>query len=553
MPEEKRNVRTLTIFLMKEGLTVADQVVNDKACKAPIDVAIAGTGIAKLYIKKTPPQRPKWAGLFEGELDAGMLDELKVPGVAAVLFLTVDGRGFALAFGQGGRFLLQDDVWEERFGLLAALNSVDPKSLRCVDVQSLDAIQSQSRIQSGQEASPDEFGLNVEQDMLKAIVGAPTDKALGNRMAGSDCLTVAVKMKLSDLPALLKSYRAKHDAPLKSADHEWVNNIAPVKSAGLIASLEAELEAKLAGGHLDGIWLAIPEIIDWSSVDGFIFSGGRSEMYPDITFPGFVKTLKGSAPTLKALRACRVHCCDGEFNLLRKSWPVFKCLYAEIDYKGAKYILNDAKWFCVAADFVAKTSADYAKIPRSALSLPKYTGGGEGVYNAAVAAAAPGQYALLDAKPIMHGGANGKVEVCDLFSVNRELIHVKHYSKSSVLSHLFAQGFVSGQLLQIDTEFRGKVSAALAPPFNSLIEAGSPPERGAFAVVYAIISESPGDELRLPFFSQVNLNNTAKVLRGHGYKVELLKVNWDSALATKKRPKKTAKAAPVAPVASRSA
>jgi len=68
-----------------------------------------------------------------------------------VLVTEVNDRWFALAFGPGGRLLLKNDISDERFGLLCALNSVDPKTFRCVNVQSLDAIQSHTRIQSGQE------------------------------------------------------------------------------------------------------------------------------------------------------------------------------------------------------------------------------------------------------------------------------------------------------------------------------------------------------------------------------------------------------------------
>ena len=45
---------------------------------------------------------------------------------------------FAFSFG-GGRYLLRDDRLERDFGLRIVLNSVDPESLRSVDVRTLDA------------------------------------------------------------------------------------------------------------------------------------------------------------------------------------------------------------------------------------------------------------------------------------------------------------------------------------------------------------------------------------------------------------------------------
>ncbi len=76
-----------------------------------------------------------------------MIKTWKVPSVSAVLLLVVEKTRYAVTFGQGGRFLLHDDTWEERFGLLTTLKSVDADTLRCVDVQSLDAIQSQPQRQ----------------------------------------------------------------------------------------------------------------------------------------------------------------------------------------------------------------------------------------------------------------------------------------------------------------------------------------------------------------------------------------------------------------------
>jgi uncharacterized protein (TIGR04141 family) len=528
MPGDKK-VRHLSIFLVKDGYKTASAVIHEDACDAPVDVPISGLGKCKLYIKKTRASPPKWASLFEDYLD---IRALAVPGVSAALVVQRRSKCFVLTFGQGGRFLLKDDVWEDRFGLHTALNSVDPKSFRCIDVQSLDAIQSHTRIQSGEETTSDQFGLDVEQDMLKAIVGAPLNPALGTRMTGGDALQVAVKMDLADLSFLLDEYRKKFEADLSEENYQWVNNISAVKSGTLITALETELDARLGVKQLKDIWLSIPEIIDWTAVKGFMYTNGGSTIYPDVNFDGFLKTVKaGTQLTVSMLRQRKVMCADSEHKPVFKSWPAFKCLYAEIDLGGDKYILNDGRWFGVATDFVKKTDAGFAKIPQSKLKLPEYKGNGEGAYNASVAAAEPAQYALLDDKhKVMHGGGHGQVEVCDLLSMDRELIHVKIYSKSSVISHLFAQGFVSGQLIQVDAEFRKKVIAKLKGPFAKLLEAHAKPAQDQFTVVYAVISDVPG-KLYLPFFSRVNLNNTTKVLRGFGYKVELLKISWDSTYA----------------------
>lgn len=528
MMEDEKKVNHLTIFLVKEKYKGFDQIICTEKCEPPLDIPLSGYGSGRLYIKHTPPVAPRWTALFCDHVD---VSSLMVPGLSAAFHVEIDNRQFVLTFGQAGRFLLRDEVFEERFGLLCTLNSIDHDSFRCIDMQSLDAIQSHTRIQSGQETSADQFGLDVEQDMLKAVVGAPLNHALGNRMAGNDSLSVSVKMNLSDLPALLIEYGKKFDSDLSKEDYQWVNNISMVKNSEQVDALECELNKKLEARDFENIWLSIPEIIDWSKVKGFMYSHGGKEINPDVNFHGFLKTVKEDEKiNLDLLRVREVHCADEDHKKTFRSWRVFRCLYAEIDVSEEKFILNDGKWFRVEKDFVARTDEDFAAIPRSVLSLPEYVGGGEGAYNASVAEENPDVYALLDdKKKIMHGGGHGQVEVCDLFSINRELIHVKIYSKSSVLSHLFAQGFVSGQLIQIDKKFREKVCKKLSSPYRELISVEKKPSQDEFAIIYAIISDVPGNELRLPFFSRVNLNNTRKILVGYGYRVELLKISVNDA------------------------
>ncbi len=536
--DKERNIVHLSIYLVKDAITRCDQIIKD-GCDGPAEIAISGCGNGYLYWNAPHSEFPKWTSLFEDSMDIKKIG--KAAGVSAAFVLKVEGRYFVLTFGQGGRFLIEDGICEERFGLLVALNSVDRESFRCVDKQSLDAIQSHTRIQSGEETTADQFGLDVEQDMLKAIVGAPKDPRLGNRMTGTDSLSVSVRMDLSDLPFLLKLYKEKFEQDLSKTDYDWVNNISIVKSSSaLLATLEKRLIEKFENKDYSDLWLAIPEIIDWNLVSGFIYAGGKSILNPDIDLQGFLSTLKGKPVSIDLLKHRHVHCADADHKCVFKHWSVYKCLYAEIDNEGNKYILNDGKWFNVSVNFVERTNTEFGEIDISSLELPVYAGGGEGKYNKDVCDTHPAQFALLDDKnKISHGGGHGQVEVCDLFSIEKQLVHVKIYGKSSVFSHLFSQGFVSGQLMQLDAEFRKKVKAKLTPPFSSLINVEARPKEKEFTIVFAVISDSPKKTLHLPFFSRVNLNNTWKVLRGFGFNVQLLKIEVDPIFAkTKKCPSK---------------
>lgn len=532
----------LTIFLVREGIDDSAQIIAKEDCSKSFELSIPGCEFATLFVKPVAPKVPKWTALFDGLVEASQLG--KASSVAAALLVRVGETLFVITFGYG-RYLIRDNTCEDRFGLVVTLNSVQRNSLRCVDIQSLDAIQSHSRIQSGLEVPADQFGLNVEQDMLKAVVGAPSKIELGSRMTGSDALAVSVRMDLYDLPNLLAYYYSQFQKDLSATDYAWVNNINLLKSSSsLIDTLDAKMIAKFHAEDYQDIWLAIPEIIDWNRVNGFRFQGGGKAMYSDVTLSGFLSTILAPEEiSLTLLKNRKVVCVDEDHNPTGKTWSVYKCLYAEIEESGEKYIFNGGLWYRVDSEFVTRTNNDFKKIPKCQVSLPAYSGGGEGFYNKSVANSDPNTYDLLDdKKKVFHGGGHGQVEICDIFTKSRQLIHVKRYGKSSVLSHLFAQGFVSGQLIQLDKEFRKKVVEKLGPKFKNLIDIENRPADKSCTIVYGIISESTSKELHLPFFSRVNLNNTYRELVGFGYNVELLKIDVDPDYAmTKKLPPGKAK------------
>ena len=534
MTAKKRHT-SLNVFLIKESVSALAQIIHQSKCDVQLDIQVHGCGKGKLFIQRPPAKLPKWSHIFEGQFDLNKIGETSH--VSAAFVLKVATRYFVLVFGPGGRFLLKDDVFEERFGLAVALNSVHQNTITCIDKHTFDSVQSHTKIQSIEGTSPDQFGLDVEQDLLRTIVGKPTDPALGNRMTGMDSLSVTVNTELNELPQLLTSYRKKYELDLNETDYYWVNNIAQIdKPSSLIESLDEKLIENFVNDDFSKLWISIPELIEWNGVEGFIYQGGGKIIHPDINLTGFLSTVEDRENiSIETLKKRRVSCADPDHNYIYKNWSIYKCIYAEVDDGERKYILTGGKWFCINNNFVQRTNIAFNHIDRSSISLPVYQGGNEGSYNQSVAKIHPDKFKLMDAgKKIFHGGPNQQVEFCDLFSIKKEIIHIKRYGQSKVFSHLFSQGFVSGRLLQLDEEFREKVVKKMEPPFSGLINIKTRPQDKEYTVVFGIISSPEGDDLHLPFFSKVNLNNTTKILKGFGYKVELLKINVDSVYSKKK-------------------
>jgi uncharacterized protein (TIGR04141 family) len=117
-----------------------------------------------------------------------------------------------------------------------------------------------------------------------------------------------------------------------------------------------------------------------------------------------------------------------------------------------------------------------------------------------------------------------RIEFCDLYTTAHELIFVKRYADSSVLSHLFAQGVVSAETFRRERRFRELINENL-PVSHQLGGQVDGMTAQDFTITFAVISESarPLHE-SLPFFSKVNLRNAVKLLESNGYNVRLAKI-----------------------------
>jgi uncharacterized protein (TIGR04141 family) len=156
------------------------------------------------------------------------------------------------------------------------------------------------------------------------------------------------------------------------------------------------------------------------------------------------------------------------------------------------------------------------------LNLPEYNHDNEGDYNKA--AADHIKALCLDRKNLPYGGGQSKIEFCDILTNDKKIIHVKKYGGSSLLSHLFNQGFVSAELLLLDEDFRKLVINVLSKErgFRSVVPTKKP-NASEYKIIYAIITTQK-KKFNIPFFSKVVLKNNKKILEAYGYEIFLTKI-----------------------------
>ncbi|MGY2361501.1 TIGR04141 family sporadically distributed protein [Pseudomonas azotoformans] len=533
MPKKTRERKEkLSIYLAKNGKSDDLELLKLENAKPAISLEIQGIEKANLYIKKEPPiHSPPWTQIFTSRQEISADDFGNSSSVGAALVISFFQQKFIITFGTGFH-LLNEETIERDFGLRVTLNSVDPDKLRSLDKSSYDHNPLNSRTQSTKEVDIFDLRMDSEIEILSTVTGSSTVDIFGSHITGRDAFTVITPLDLDHLSLILQEALIRYKQKLPEI-FEWVENINRVRDLDDVEILDIELETLLNGPSLDNFWLGEPEIVDWETQIGYSFDlYPRTERHVVLELKHLLDHLKSkSLPlSIESLKHTQVHINDNLYKPV-KSWPAYKCLYAEISYSGESYILRNATWYKVNASFVKTVDNHLSSLTIYSDPLPRYEEDREEDYNLKLVS--DPAFELLDKKNIKIGGAYDKLEFCDVIKNGKELIHVKYYRSSSTLSHLFSQGCVSAEAFVRDAEFRKKLNSKL-PNSIKLADPEPRPDPSTYKIVYAIATTKKLP-LELPFFSKVTLKNALKILKGLNYQVEIVAIDIDPNLLIKKK------------------
>jgi uncharacterized protein (TIGR04141 family) len=169
-----------------------------------------------------------------------------------------------------------------------------------------------------------------------------------------------------------------------------------------------------------------------------------------------------------------------------------------------------------------EVSEEVETIQPLANELPAFNDADEKAYNLRVAQDGT-HFCCMDRRTVeLKKRGLTKIEFCDLYGLNREIVHVKRYTGSSELSHLFQQGIVSAELFSHEPEFRKLVNDKLSET-HKMADPEGKLDATQYQVVYGIISKSKND-VSLPFFSKVVLRNAKRRLSELGYEIRIGKI-----------------------------
>ncbi len=429
-----------------------------------------------------------------------------------------------------GHTKLNIDAVEQDFGLRVVLNSVDPERLRSADVRTPDENTISRRTQTSRGSDQTAFDIDVERDLVRGLAGVPKNAEFGSNVAGTDSLTLTRSLAIDELPAVCAEVLDVYQRLDYKESFAWVDQIRHERNQSIIDVLNDKLVQAFrkaqAVGSTDSLYLAFPVIYDPEKLAKIAYTGFRSlRIHQDLDIDSFVEDLNArgrefSAEDLVKITVCEV---DDRRNQTAGKWKLRDCVVFETQYMGLRYVLSSGRWYKVDADLANEVREFFERASQFPLPFAEEDEQ-ECEYNERIAHT-DSDLICLDRKLIKPAGARSPIEICDILTRQRHLIHVKDEVSSSKLSHLFNQGTVSAQVLANEACCRDLVNERISIEQQASGKAGfegvipqsqAEFKRSDFTVVYAVITKAKRDSL--PFFSLVSFRQAARNLEGLGFR-----------------------------------
>ena len=521
----------LSIALIKSGITNLSDMVKVNDCSY-----IELPGMGHFYYKNSRSKDPDWLeDFFLGQL--GEEIHLKTSFVQAILIIQrsyqEETRYFAIAFGYGRNLLIPGSI-EPRFGLRTALNTIDPVQLRSLDKNSMEAIPTKGRVQSSKLSNLDVFNLDTERDILRSITAktlADKKDDFGGSISGADSLHFTQEVNINTIKDLLDKCYEQYNSEVYKQRFEWIDHIEPIKEPELILSLDNSLMNCINNRNLETVWMAAPELLRWEDQLTFHLKGGLQD-YDDLDIEKVLLHVfenRGDI-TIDEMKKKHVKVNDAS-GVKVGEWSYYRCLYGEVNQADSLYLLNEGEWFKVEDNYNQQVLNYYNNASISPKQLiDSYEAELEGAYNQRLSESDP-SFCLMDKQLVNTGIPQNAIEVCDVITQDKYLIHVKKGHGSSVLSHLFNQGYVSGTML-LQQQFRIETNKKMK---DGILQ-GNPDQTkwfftekkdyapSQYTIVFGIITGKPLDRPKIPFFSKVVFRQIATTLSNQGYSVCLANI-----------------------------
>lgn len=536
-----------------------------------------------LAVFEGAPQLPPWATFLAGSYTLPESLVSQTPRGVLLLRMNSGGAAYAVPFGFGAWQALDDRLVVSGWGRRIALNLLYASDGKILNRGR--SIRKQRRAKLGQNVSTDatatrpvsheELGFNAVEDILRSVKVVTRRPNWGRTFEGADNASLTWKGAATSLPELLSELEDLASLKHYQEHFKFVDDLEPVRASEERKRVWEECALRIRKGKTDGLGLssdreADPEEVFYADLSLLGLKGLKSK--GGLALPGFeindyteVLSTNLAKSDLQSLTDT-----DLKKHYIRyasdtagiRTLYVWKALEGSIAVGGKTYAVLEGKVYSVGSKYI-KTLDEYVDdiqtVDNKAVKLPRFASAPERkkpiksapgfvmirdecAYNRH--AGSPKSRLVLDAELVQVPGVTSTVEVCDILAAGPLFMHVKRGTRSSTLSHLFAQASVSGELFLRSRPFRkatrkkieevcGKGGAQASKDrkkFQPLIPLGAAPSTsridlciissGFFTKTGALRPTSKA----LPFFSKVNLRACHMHLTERRYDVRIVAI-----------------------------
>lgn len=522
-------VKTFKDLYLQDKVTEANgfQQLNSNNALQNLDF----TSIAFLQTNKR--RQPAWASFIVQNFAVDNIENVSNSLILLVEITVYKKKHFFAIVGGSGFAYLNKARLKFDFGLKVVLNTIDPTKISVFDSKNFNANQKQLRTTFAKGNPIQEFQFDENEELLNLMSGKPIDTNFAKRISGAVPLHLATDIAFKDIGKkcqfLLKKYRANDYKKI----FPFVDKFKPIEDEDLIKELEEELKKYLSTKKHDQICLSFPTIDDFDPTHTYEYKIGSKTLTSDNFEIEQVYALIEQDDTddfsVDYLRRIRIHAINA-FGDFVSSFDFLDTITFETkNYKGNTYVLNNSHWYKIDKKYVGQIEKEFNSINIISDSTylptmkPKED---EGTYNARLDIT---KFCLYDKKLFADKAPNStsKIEICDaFFKDNKHLVCVKKYSGSATLSHLFAQGSVSIQLLTEYDKYKKFFCKKTNEHFKTKEFKPDTLKIADYTIVYAIATNRSDNFSKLiPFFSKVNILTHLRIIKTKGAKVSLYKID----------------------------
>ncbi len=519
----------LTVYLLRRAVADLDHAILERHVENGTYTEVPSTADlpfpCRAWLQQNKATEPRWLEWLSTAFDLADV-ELANMSNSVVLALEAGGRRFALTFGYGfgaiDRSLVEPD-----FGLLVALNVVNPRALDTLNTRTLDRVTKQTRTHLNIGRPVEEFGIEPDLDWLRSVRGKADSEYIAGRVEGADSVGINWDGAPETLGHCCERLLELYESESYKTYFGFVDHVRAVRSSDAVTSVldqrvhELVLRRDTAGLTIAHPDIPAPDVETFRIWCGHIKKENIDELDLDVVFE-FLDEYIADGRQMPDMRKIWVMALDGQGLPRSPRVSLWKYLAAQVEHGDDTYVFSAAQWFRTDRDYIRDLRGRVAAIPDIAdeLNLPIWDRGvKEGVYNAELAEAR--DWLLLDRQMFTFDGPANKIECADLMTPAGDFVHVKSMESSATLSHLFGQGTVSARLFRAHGGYRRRVGEWFRHKYGTDLE-----QRADLRVVFAIGTPKDGPlGESLFFFSLVNLAQHKQMLDAMGYRVAVCRID----------------------------